>query len=66
MDIHSPRPLSLPHISYEQHDVTLENNQPSSPTSHLRRSRFREGAVAPGATLAWQTRRDSSFATVLF
>lgn len=65
-DIPSPPPLNLPHISYEQHDVTLENNHPSSPTSHLRRSTFRGGAAAPGATLAWQTRRDSSFATVLF
>lgn len=61
-----PPPLNLPHISYEQHDVTLENNHPSSPTSHLRRSTFRGGALAPGATLAWQTQRDSSFATVLF
>lgn len=65
-DIPSPPPLNLPHICYEQHDVTLENNHLSSPTSHLRRSTFRGGAAVPGATLAWQTRRDSSFATVLF
>lgn len=65
-DVPSPPPLNLPHICYEQHDVTLENNHPSSPTSHFRRSTFRGGAAAPAATLAWQTRRDSSFATVLF
>lgn len=41
--------------------------QPSfSQTSHLRLSTFRGGGATPGATLAWQTRRDSSFATALF
>lgn len=44
-----------------------QRQPPFSQTSHLRLSTFRGGGGAtPGATLAWQTRRDSSFATALF
>lgn len=47
-------------------NYTMSDSKIASHTSHLRRSTFKGGAAAPRATLAWQTRRDSSFATALF
>lgn len=47
-------------------NYTMSDSKIASHTSHLRRSTFKGGAAAPGATLARQTRCDSSFATALF